>query len=72
MRVKIDLSRCKGHGQCANALPEVFALVGDDPMELRGRVVHEAVTAGLEDAVREAALICPEEAIVVIEGEAGE
>ena len=63
MRVSVDLSRCQGHGQCAVALPVVFELTAAE----RSRVLLEDVPRALEEAVREAALICPEEAITVIE-----
>jgi len=63
MRASVDLSRCQGHGQCAVALPAVFELTAAE----RSRVLVEEIPPALEEAVREASLICPEEAITVIE-----
>lgn len=59
MKITIDEDRCRGHGVCCTVSPEVFDL-GDD-----GYAVTEQpdVPEEFEQAVRTAALSCPERAI---------
>lgn len=64
LRLTIDRARCNGHGLCANAVPEVFALDGQE----KSTVLVDAVPDGLEERVREAVMICPEGAIALEEG----
>lgn len=59
MIARIDSGKCRGHGQCAQIVPEVFALGDDD----RGHVIGELVPSGLAAAVEDAVLMCPEGAI---------
>lgn len=59
MIARIDPAKCRGHGQCEQIAPDVFALGEDD----RGHVIAPCVPAGQEPLVRDAVLLCPEEAI---------
>jgi ferredoxin len=63
MRLIIDPDRCKGHGQCVLAAPNVVEL-GDDG---KSRVIHELIGPGYADEARTAELLCPEEAVTIIE-----
>lgn len=64
MKVWVDGQRCQGHTLCAMIAPEAFVL-GD--IDGTSSPVDEVVAAGLEDAVREAAHSCPEQAITIEE-----
>ncbi|NKQ51481.1 ferredoxin [Amycolatopsis sp. K13G38] len=58
MRVTVDDERCRGHGVCCSACPEVFTLTDD------GYAVAKAeIPAELAERVRSAAESCPERAI---------
>jgi ferredoxin len=60
MKVSVDRSVCQSHGQCVMAAPQVFDL--DDELDLN----YDAEPADeLRDAVKEAALMCPTQAITV-------
>jgi ferredoxin len=61
MKVTVDDDRCRGHGICCLACPEVFDLTDD------GYAVAQTpqVPAEFEEAVRTAAASCPERAIVI-------
>lgn len=61
MIVTIDEDRCRGHGVCCSLCPEVFALTDDG----YAAVQVPQIRAGLQEAVRSAALRCPERAITV-------
>lgn len=63
MRVRIDSSKCTGHGQCAANAPDVYEL--DD----LGYAVplDTDVADGLEEQARLGAGACPERAIEIIE-----
>ncbi|MCC3768807.1 ferredoxin [Streptomyces sp. UNOC14_S4] len=60
MKVFIDQDRCVGAGQCVLSAPEVF-----DQREEDGIVVllAETPSEGLADDVRQAATLCPAQAI---------
>ena len=62
VRVYVDPSRCQGHTLCTIPAPEIFVLDGDDG-HAHIRPGHEIVAGSLSDAVRQAALGCPENAI---------
>jgi ferredoxin len=62
MRVRVDPEKCQGHTLCAMRAPEIFEL-SDFDGHATARV--EEVPPGLEEAVRDAAATCPEQAIVV-------
>jgi ferredoxin len=59
MIIRIDPSKCRGHGQCELIAPEVFE-VGDDD---RGHVIADEIPPGQDAAVQDAILMCPEAAI---------
>ena len=62
MKVRVDSDRCQGHTLCAMIAPESFEL---DDIEGHSSAVSENVPAEQEDAVREAAHSCPEQAILI-------
>ena len=59
MKVAVDDDRCRGHTLCNIICPDVFSL-GSDGYSV---VSVAEVPAHLEEAVREAAHVCPERAI---------
>jgi len=63
-RVEIDATRCIGSGQCVARAPEVF-----DQREEDGIVVLLLADPGpaRREAVEKAALLCPAQAISVVE-----
>jgi ferredoxin len=63
MRPEVDESLCIGDGSCTETCPEVFEM-GDDNL---AHVINENPGPELYDKVREAAEVCPEEAIIVHE-----
>ena len=66
MKVRIDIGLCQGHGRCYDLAPGLF---GDDE-EGYGTVLGDgAVPSHAADDARRAALNCPEQAIVLTEGE---
>lgn len=58
MRVDVERERCVHSGYCVQVAPEVFELRRDGSHVIRGAVPTE-----LEDAVREAELLCPSAAV---------
>ena len=62
MRVRVLEHVCQGHTLCAMTAPEVFKLREEDG---HSYVDSEHVAEGQQDAVRRAAIGCPERAIVV-------
>ncbi|WP_327279927.1 MULTISPECIES: ferredoxin [unclassified Streptomyces] len=61
MRLTIEPGACVGSGQCALAVPEVFDQDEEDGTVL---LLDDRPTPDLHEAVREAAALCPVEAIV--------
>jgi ferredoxin len=59
VKVAVDADRCRGHSLCCIICPEVFAL-GPDGYSV---VTVAEVPPAFEEAVREAAHVCPERAI---------
>jgi ferredoxin len=61
VRVRVDDSRCEGHGRCYALAPEVYD--ADD----HGHCIVTVTEPGkdLEDAARRGADNCPEQAITV-------
>lgn len=68
MRVRVDTTRCMGHTLCTRTAPDVFDM---DDVEGHSVVVLDEVPEPHRDAVRRAALNCPEGAIVVDESGGG-
>jgi ferredoxin len=66
MRVRVDPSRCQGHTLCAMIAPESFVL---DDVDGHASAVDAVVPDEYEVQVREAAQSCPEQAIVIEEGQ---
>ncbi len=64
MKVRVDQDRCQGHTLCAMIAPEMFQLSDIDGSS---SAVTEVVPPDQEDAVREAAQSCPEQAILIEE-----
>ncbi|HVV31222.1 MAG TPA: ferredoxin [Mycobacteriales bacterium] len=62
MKARVDESKCQGHTLCAMAAPDFFVLSDIDG---HSTAVTEDVPPDQEEAVREAAGSCPEQAIVV-------
>jgi ferredoxin len=62
MNVDVDRAICEIHAQCVYAAPEVFALDDDDEL-----VYEPSPDATQDDAVRNAALVCPVQAIRLTE-----
>ncbi|OBA96283.1 ferredoxin [Mycobacteriaceae bacterium 1482268.1] len=64
MKVSVDSGRCQGHTLCAMIAPDAFELSDIDGTS---SPVNEIVPPEQEDAVREAAHSCPEQAISIEE-----
>ena len=64
MRVTVDADMCQGHTLCAWAAPDVFRLGDDDG---HAYVDNPDVPHQHEQAVRNAAINCPEGAIKISE-----
>ena len=64
MKVRVDAERCQGHTLCSMIAPDSFEL---NDIDGSSSPVSEVVPADQEDAVREAAQSCPEQAISIEE-----
>ena len=62
MKVFVDSERCQGHTLCAMIAPDSFELSDIDGTS---SPVNELVPPEQEEAVREAAHSCPEQAISI-------
>lgn len=62
MKVWVDGAKCQGHTLCSMIAPDSFVL---DDVDGHASAVDEVVPDGRQDAVREAAQSCPEQAIVL-------
>lgn len=62
MKVWVDKDKCQGHTLCAMIAPESFEL---DDVDGHSSAINEIVPEDQQDAVREAAQSCPEQAIVI-------
>ncbi len=62
MKVWVDGDKCQGHTLCAMIAPDSFEL---DDVDGHASAVNEIVPDDQQDAVREAAQSCPEQAIVI-------
>lgn len=61
MKVRVDEAKCMGHARCIAFAPEVFAWRDEDD---QAYVPEGTDLAGHEEAVRRAAMNCPERAIL--------
>lgn len=61
MRIKVDVEKCIGAGQCVNAAPTVFAQNEDDGMVV---LLDETPSADKAAGVRSAIRLCPARAIL--------
>jgi len=61
MRVDVDRTLCEIHTQCVFVAPEVFRLTDDDELDY-----NETPEGDQSDAVEQAALACPVQAIRLI------
>ena len=64
MKVRVDKDRCQGHTLCAMIAPDMFEL---SEIDGSSSAVTELGPADQENAVREAAQSCPEQAIIIDE-----
>lgn len=79
LHVNIDHTKCLGTGNCVRSAPGHFELDEDGLSLVRlgpQDVTYDGVARGLPgpeaDAIREAAMFCPPEAITVWNAESGE
>ena len=61
MKVEVDLGACRSYAICVGIAPDVFELDEDGVLV----VLRSDVAPGDEDRVREAALACPTQAILL-------
>jgi ferredoxin len=64
MKVRVDPDKCQGHTLCAMEAPALFSLSEFDG---HSTATSEEVPPELEDAARDAAATCPEQAIVIFD-----
>ncbi|MEV0288919.1 ferredoxin [Kribbella sp. NPDC050820] len=64
VRIEVDEDACVGGGQCVLAAAEVFDQRDEDGVVV---LLDDAPGVELQEAAREAALLCPAAAIRVIE-----
>jgi ferredoxin len=60
MKICVDLDKCKSHGQCVIAAPELFSFAADNQLNW---VEHPE--EALRKAAEDAADVCPEQAITI-------
>ncbi len=60
MKIRVDLNRCQGYGQCCFASPQVFQLQGTEALEYDPTPDDE-----LREQVERAARACPVQAIIL-------
>ncbi|MET7992170.1 ferredoxin [Amycolatopsis sp. NPDC005232] len=61
MRVRVDRTKCRGHGVCCVNAPDIFTIGDDD----HAYVENEVVAPGREEDALMGARNCPEQAIYV-------
>jgi ferredoxin len=66
MKIVVNYDLCEGNGRCVDAAPEVFELRDDD----RSFVLVEHPGDELRPKVERAVLLCPRQAIAIVEDEA--
>ena len=64
MKVKVDKDKCSGCGTCAATCDQVFELPDGEDV---AKVIVDVVPPEAEDEVREAADMCPDDAITIEE-----
>lgn len=64
MKFSVDAALCSGHGQCYATSPQVFGADDDGFNRDSGRTVD--VPPELEQAARDGAGVCPEQAIAIL------
>jgi ferredoxin len=62
MKIRVDSDKCQGHTLCAMSAPALFELSDFDG---HATAISETVPPELEQAARDAAATCPEQAIVI-------
>ncbi|WP_029431387.1 ferredoxin [Blastococcus sp. URHD0036] len=62
MKVTVDSTVCQGHTLCAMTAPDLFVLSDEDG---HAAAAVDAVPPGREEAAREAARTCPEQAVAL-------
>lgn len=65
MNVTVDSTVCEGNALCVEEVPDVFEL-GDDVV---ARVLPAEVPPERADAVRRAAVLCPKQALAIVESD---
>jgi ferredoxin len=63
MLVRVNTSKCSGHGRCFAVAPKVYQLTPDGYTD----TPNPAVKPGLEEEARKGAKACPERAIEIVE-----
>jgi ferredoxin len=63
MKVKVDMELCRGYAICAGIAPSYFEM---DPQGDLMLLQDEVADTDIE-AIRESAMICPQQAIIVTE-----
>jgi ferredoxin len=64
MRVKLDLDRCAGYGNCVDASPQVFQMSDHEDI---AEILIPDPGPELQESVRKAARVCPADAIIIEE-----
>ncbi len=64
MKVRVDPGQCDGYGKCAKVAPEIFKL---DEFGYASLDEAVEVAADMHDKVREAAKVCPSNAVIIEE-----
>ena len=67
MQVHVDPDRCQGHSRCYDLAPELFDVDELGNGYARG---DGTVAPGLEEKARLVEINCPEEAVIITEGDA--
>lgn len=64
METRINAIKCQGYGTCVDRCPELFEL---DEWGFAAVIGDGDVPVPLEEAVRQAARACPEDAVIIYE-----
>jgi ferredoxin len=62
MRIEVDLMKCESNGLCTGVAPAVFQLNDEDLLD----VLQAEVGPDQHEAVRQAARLCPKQAITLV------